>query len=594
MAMRTIQENILIKKQEGNPFANYNGRVEYSRFVGRRKICTAICERALQGGSVSIVGLPRIGKTSILQHCFIDKQKELFEEGCITVSLSAYVRGENQAERSLLLWKNIIEAIYDALKPIRRYTSPDDLETIWALEDIDEEYQKRDSKDINTITNALPKILKIIKEELCKKIVICIDEFQNVEEYFEKSDFATIRHISDNLLAAFVVASRKSIEVIELCCQNHDSSYFYNTFKEFVISVFSKEDEQEYWDKNIGSIPVSHEFRTPYIDIVKYFSGSHPCLLNLVNYQALEILKVKNGIGKEDLENSLVLSLEKDLNYQVKLLKEEGLLNTAIKVIKGPFSIKDKNKLQRLSEIGFIKHISAAEKYEMFNMEVGPTFPLETNLSESNKYGYVCFSNYLTYLFFQKYQPEDLPYYQLWDRTENKLRELLLYYVKEKYGDDSLQILSNFKEKWIDDMYADITSSNNPYSQLTLQRDGQACFKTDIWLEEIKKLEQNKKKQVQHFRHQAQLPLIKFTMTGQIYYQFIDTDWDWFKNVFNLATSLDWYNNVFYHLLKIRNAYQHNNIEAIPEQDFAIAENLCNEILSKIDKFFLTVANARK
>lgn len=568
----------MINPREENPFANYNGPVKRSRFIGREDICNAINERVLQDGCVSIVGLPRIGKTSILHHVFIDNHDQLLDQGYLTVSLSAGTpAGETRAERSRALWRMIIEDIYTALRPIQRRVAPDDFELQWTFKDIAEQYTKSESTDINTVVKALRNILKIIKEDLGKRVILCIDEFHNVEEYFEKSDFATLRHLSEDHYATFVIASRKSIEVIELCCHNHDDAYFYNTFREYVVPVFSEDDEREYWAANIGYIPVDSEYREAYIDIVRHFAGTHPCLLNMVNYQALEMLRETDAMVPEDLEVPLARDLAHNLNHQATLLREEGLLDTAIGIIKGPLIVKDQDllskQIDRLTKMGFVRRIAAEEKFEMFNMVVGPDFPSPTPDGRVENYSYVCFSNYLTYLFYEKYQPSNVPYYELWERTENRLRDLITCYIEEKYGTDAFYTIYGVKERWVDAMYEEIYRL-------------QGETKASGWKEEINKLMKNKNAQTNYFKTQAQHPLIRFTTTGQIYHQFIDADWNWFKHVFDRETSDDWNNDVFYRLLKIRNAYLHNNIEGIPEQDFADAEALCLEILRQIDTFF--------
>ena len=580
--MRTEQENILIHRVEKNPFANYNGPVDKGHFIGRRRIVREIYERAEQGGNVSIVGLPRIGKTSIMMHCFFDDEQEKLNNGIFCICVTGDVSASTNTA-SCIFWTNVIEEIMRKLKPIRHHVDSDNDEMVWALEDIDDAYNKLHSNvSVNEVTNILQDIIDSLKNGFNYKIIICVDEFQKVEDYYTKSDYGFMRKLSENHLAVFVVTSRKSIEMVELGCPNHESSYYYNTFDEKIVSTFDKEDEEEYWNRNIDFLPIAKNVMDKYKSLISFYSGSHPCLLNMVNYHALDILRNTDKISMQNLEDVLCSRFENDLDYQIKLLKEEGLLNIAIKLVKGPFEMKDKKYIRRLVDIGFLHKVPTSVKTEMFNQEVGPSIEDD----RGDKYSYVCFSDYFTRLFYDKYSPEDVPYYVLWDETENKMRTIVKHYLVSKFGSDAMTPIQHpqytYCENWIVKMEQELSSPQNPYSNLSNSR---GEIKLDKWRESINKMIENRRKQISYFRLQSSLPLVNFTETGQLFYVFYEPAWDWFANVFLCHTSSSWNTNVFYKLLKLRVARQHNNVENIPPQEFELGEQLCNQIQNDIDKY---------
>lgn len=62
-----------------NPFADYGRIVSGERFIGREKEIRMINQRVLGTayGNLAIIGLPRIGKSSLAWHAIMDRKEEL-------------------------------------------------------------------------------------------------------------------------------------------------------------------------------------------------------------------------------------------------------------------------------------------------------------------------------------------------------------------------------------------------------------------------------------------------------------------------------------------------------------------------------------
>ena len=66
-----------------NPFSDYGTIVKGNRFIGRKKEIGAIHNRVLESnyGNIAIMGLPRIGKTSLAWNALMCRKDELAESG---------------------------------------------------------------------------------------------------------------------------------------------------------------------------------------------------------------------------------------------------------------------------------------------------------------------------------------------------------------------------------------------------------------------------------------------------------------------------------------------------------------------------------
>jgi hypothetical protein len=70
-----------------NPFSDYGLTIHGSRFIGRKTEIQAIRNRIFgkRYGNLAIIGLPRIGKSSLAQQAIIEYQKDHPQENIIPV-----------------------------------------------------------------------------------------------------------------------------------------------------------------------------------------------------------------------------------------------------------------------------------------------------------------------------------------------------------------------------------------------------------------------------------------------------------------------------------------------------------------------------
>lgn len=592
---------------EMNPFGKlYRQTASGDLFICRLEKCKELRNRILSNSCASIYGLPRMGKSSLLLHVTKEQSEFWLKQQKNLINLTA-----GDSSDKLSFWFSVLKSLDDEIKKYKKRLSNIDPFTELTFNELKDIYDKAfESKIIDDLFDSLKSYLKKINSELELQSIICIDEFQRVIDIkFDRQDFSLMRGLTDAHVAMFIVATRKSICTIEKSF--HENPYFENTFQEISVDPFEENDVQKFWEKWLPVyeeiVPIDRLNKVK--DIVMHYSGNHPNLLIASNYHLWDLLK--KGIvdldsydDYEELESKMQKDFAKDLAYTLNLLEEEGLKDLAIQLVKGPLINYSKDDAARLVELGFLRKIPACEKAQLFGTQIGPIFPADSKAQKTNAepYAYVCLSDYYSSLFYFELSTTDpaifdietmdglrLRYYWEWSQTENKMRDLICYYLQNKYGKGCFDQDSNsktYKEKWEQQMLNDISQSS--YGAETTKYKGMIRTKKDIWPEVIVQAKERRKQAIQRFGQKAEKSLIYSLETGNLWYQFFDADWDSFSKVFDndfQLTQNDWENKVFKPLNEDRNYPAHSRIELFDKGDFEKNHDLCNKISKAIDKY---------
>lgn len=96
-----------------NPFADYGNIVSGNRFIGRGKELLKIKERVLGTvyGNLAIMGLPRVGKSSLAWHAIMDRQDELESQKTIPVFLGIGSCKDNKS-----FFKKMVFSMFEELE----------------------------------------------------------------------------------------------------------------------------------------------------------------------------------------------------------------------------------------------------------------------------------------------------------------------------------------------------------------------------------------------------------------------------------------------------------------------------------------------
>lgn len=377
-----------------NIFSDYGSVITGDRFIGRKSEIEQIQIRLFGEpyGNIAIMGLPRIGKSSLAWNSIIAKKESLIQKNIIALWIPL---GEfsNLTEFLDELLSQSTEFIHDKFSEFHsNFKSFQDLfrqaETF--LE------KKRYAK----------KYFKNIKDKGLRLIVV-IDEFDNAAEIFNLQDFQFLREISYNIETKIGIAtiSRKTVQELEP--DNGSLSNFYQIFDDLRLKLFSDEDLSFYWQRirKLG-VTVSEQYTTN----VLHYSGKHPYLLDLINYTIFNKMN-QTDTSIDEIFNSTLESLKLKLlnEYEsiLSLMSKENLDKKLVQLIVGP-------------------------QYDITNRDVEKLLKYSLVVSSAEN-TYKCFAEY-----FQEYlylKSSEIDIWPLWKETEIEIRSVIKLFLNEKYGE---------------------------------------------------------------------------------------------------------------------------------------------------------------
>lgn len=519
-------------KMNQNPFADYGSIVSGSRFVGRKRELSRLRQRVLpkEGfGNFAIMGLPRIGKSSLMWQGVMIHEKELLEEKTIPVWYTA----SNTHDTFSFLYricKMIIKKSHQiADNPLKEFLD----ERMTELKNV----EKDNKEQLKDIINDL--LLELKYSEY--KIILLIDEFDAVQKYMTEDDFGYLRTISYELdkKICIVTTSRKDIKDIEAI--GGAVSNFYGTFDNLRLGVFDEDSLDEYWEWIKNYKP---DLKDEYIEEAIYKVGYHPFLLDLYNYCHWN----QDCKDVEQSGRNFEIELKDRFETMQNTLIKEKLMSAAIQLIVGPVFDVIEDQTKRLEAYGFIKRIPSEEKRRIIGETYGPCNEDGTS--------FACFSSYLTNLFTLQHL-FDIPYWVEWQETERRIRGVIKKYVNT-LGDD-----------W----------ENKLCNRFGTDRD---------WASNFNALKSLRSRTLKRFTN-ASSHLVDYTLSSNMFSLFIGPAWgDFFANVFLGSSSgfrsgnREEWRQKFHFLAEIRNPMAHSNGGFVSQEEITQATAYCKVITNAI------------
>lgn len=510
-----------------NPCADYGGIVYGQRFVGRTSELRQIGQRVMGDtyGNLAIMGLPRIGKSSLAWQAIMTKREDLLKNKTLPIFFQV-----GSCDSSEAFYRELVSYVHDELE----FICEDDRYEKFSSRLIPE-LQKSDDKSV--IIPLVQKYFKLVKR-LGYKIIYILDEFDSVQTIFSVSDFQTLRELSTkpDTKICIVTCSRKTIQEIE--SKDGAISNFYGTFSEIRLGMFSESDMLQYWER----ISAEYEIPQEYKEYIQFCVGSHPYLLDICNDYSFRNCNFFTNIN--DVEE-IRIQLWHQFRTIQDTLSHEGLLDKAIQLVLGPAYNVKKIEEERLLKYQFIKKVDNEEKIEILGRLIGSS-------ADERGQTYVCFSDYFT-IYFDRQHWESVDYWPLWTATEKAIRRIIKTYVK-----------CQFSEDWETELYAKYGNSQN-------------------WAKQFNSVKSVRERERKTFPS-ASLNLIDYTMSRDMYDVFMAPAWnDWFQKIF-VGNKKDWAAK-FNYLAEIRNPMAHNNREFISKEQITLATQYCEEINRTIEEW---------
>ncbi len=291
-------------------------------FINRRKELEELRRAAemFRNGNpvpIAIVGLRRIGKTELIQKFREERMDILMPYLNIQGSVSSpeifvqdfyiSILEEVAANRNLSIQKagskkEVIISLSSALGDDFRRHSISFIQTI-------------DSGDYNEMLKAAFRAPEEIAQFLKTKFIVCIDEFQDLEELnnFRFGDiFKIMRSICEKQKNSTYFVSGSVISFMEKLLKSPNEPFF-NQFRQMSLSCFTKEDSFEMIKQLLSGIEIDEK---EVLLIFKYTLG-HPFYITAV---CERIYLETDGAANEVLVNYAAVKETVDKNGKINLL----------------------------------------------------------------------------------------------------------------------------------------------------------------------------------------------------------------------------------------------------------------------------------
>lgn len=371
-----------------NPFASAGSIVDAELFIGRTEELEEMRERLLgkNFGNLSIVGIPKIGKSSLM-HKLYENRDILYKQNQYVIVWYTFKRIEEYSDDDPR--EIFIDIAHQVEKELKRHQY-DNSEVSY--------YVKKVSDLDLRFTEFQSTLLDLFEELVFDKIrvILCLDEFDYCKNYLEECHFQLLRELSyrpENKIA-IVTASRRSIHDIEK--DSGGGSNFFETFKKLYLQPFSIEDvaAQRHMIEGITASDCN---------LLDSAVGRHPYLNAII---------LDDYFSKKDMASCIENQYHNILihyDYLFKVLEKDKLKDKVIMLYSG-----------------FSDSVSQEEEEYIYNR-----YGIFNKVDDGN-YVPFCdtFSSYLSQLY------RTNPYNLIWGKAERGIRSIIKYALACEYGYD--------------------------------------------------------------------------------------------------------------------------------------------------------------
>ena len=380
-----------------NPFSGYGNQVKGDSFIGRQTEINKIKQRLLskEFGNFSIVGLPKIGKSSLMYQAIMIEKENLWNERNILAIWTSLKSYKNPNEFYLKL-------VLSVLSELR--SKQLDKSFIDGLEEYLIELKKDNLSFVETENYLLCFFSDIVSKDI--RVIVCLDEFDNAKKVFDEVHYQLLRTLSyepDHKIG-FIATSRRSIYDIER--YSGQGSNFFGTFENLRLGVFNDKEALELFNNAKNNDPI-------FISSIKYFSGNHPYLISMILYKYLLVENKDKRIDEIiDDTKSDILKYFDDIFY---VLEKDNLDDKLIRIYSGIY-----------------EGVSQSDEEYLLNYGL---------FIQNSKKDLIPFSS-----FFEDYlnvKWRDSPFKILWPEAERALKKIISECVDEIYGDDWEQLIED-------------------------------------------------------------------------------------------------------------------------------------------------------
>lgn len=519
----------------GNPFASPTEEAIGEYFVGRKSVLAEMHRNVVFPNKICnyhIVGLPRIGKSSLLKAF-----REMVYQNHYNLDLIVAYISLDKCDSSESMWRMIGKELRKELK--KKYSSNKKYATF------EDELGFEGIDDNNVDYEYVCSVAK------CMKIagffgLILIDEFDNFSTIATKGTVGNLRTLvsGSEYGVRAVIAARRMVDRIEKEVEGAVNDNVSTLAPIFVngckVMMFNGEDMNDYWS-SIGK-KIGCKISEKYIQEVQYYVGSHPCLLNLLNgsYWAEKESHdyIWNNSAKLKISEELINKLHDAFNWSVwRDMEKWRLLRALILSTWGPDENIPNEELSELERYGIIDRNQI--------------------LTETNGPIRIAISRYFTdWMNLKRYI---LPFGDEWSKAEGNMRKIVKCFCDEMYQGDEAKMINHLETK-------------NAHLEVGIDPRYTAKGRFDSMRVKMTK-------SVNKYPNMSS-SLIDYSDPSDLPEIFFKREWNWFGQIFG-NTWDDWCEK-FKTINEVRNMKSHNN-PGFPKARIELAKRYCYEVNKKIE-----------
>lgn len=309
--------------------------------------------QGIAAGNVHIVGLPHVGKTTLVYNEFILREEEFWQRDKITVliDMSNKIEAEDDGSRFLLM---LVDEVQDFLET---------RDVIDSKLNQKEEAVHKNATQWGPLVGSVEKYFKTLhKKGYC--VTAVIDEFDATRKLFQNNP-ACLRAFRDLIYLphygiSCIAASRRYIRDIEAQAHGGQSTLAL-VFGERCLSFYTEEEFDRFWDRFNGMI--DETYKSEFL----LYCGRHPFLLDAFGFQAW---KQQQENGHIDIRKCRALANNDFLNCYnatLNLLDESNLYSKLVEVLIGPALTVEQDDIMTFQDLGLIVHDEETSQWSAYS-----------------------------------------------------------------------------------------------------------------------------------------------------------------------------------------------------------------------------------
>lgn len=407
--------------EQNNPFSDYGTTICGDRFIGRQAEINEIHNRLFGDvgyGSLAVVGLPRMGKTSLLAEAVRQAHLKIEKVRAVVVRMDAGV-----CQSADDLFQSLIIELWEGIQSKEMSNEAIDSQASRVLNQPDLSFF--------FVRSFFYQIRKAGIRAVC-----ILDEFDASRYLFEGKQqyFHWLRELCSNpeFKAAFVLIGKRRLQDVARIA-GHDKNYWANVLGTMTLRPFTPEEYDIFLERlAIRGVEVSPEVLAE----IAAVCSQHPYLLDVYAYHAWNQQWQGRSMGVEWFRTTMQSVLRDYYDQVITILRDTSILGKFIQIVLGPQWNVSPDDVDAMNEYGLIR-IESGTRLRSFSQG---------------------FEDYVRFI-----DEGSVEIWPLWRDTERALRnsietQLQYHYGEEwsaalerKYSPNLGKLIKNCKEKMAKD-----------------------------------------------------------------------------------------------------------------------------------------------